>query len=312
MDGWPEGLTSRPALLAGGLTDAELRRLRVARTVVTLRPGGYVAADDPRLDDPAARHVLAIEAAVPHLAPDSVVSHVSAAVLHGLPVWGIPLDRVRVTRDRRSGGRRTRRVHVYAAPLESDEIVEVAGMPVTSVARTVADLARTVAFEEAVVVADGALRPEPHGRGLGRPELFASVERAAHRPGCPNARRAVAFPDGRAEGPGESRSRVAMAMLGLPVPILQHDVRDAAGAFLGRVDFWWPERGTVGEFDGRVKYGRLRKPGQDAAEVVWQEKRREDALRDTGVSVVRWTWDELADFRAPAERIRRAFERHRP
>lgn len=203
MDGWPPGLTPRPALLAAGLSDAELRRLRVARTVVTLRPGGYVAADEPALADPAARHALAVAAALPHLSPDSVVSHGSAAVLHGLPVWRIPLDRVAVTRDRRSGGRRTRRVHVHTAALDPDEVTEVDGMRVTTVARTVADLARTVPFEQAVVVADAALRAEPHGKGLWRGELLASIERGARRPGCPDARRVVRFADGRAEGPGE-------------------------------------------------------------------------------------------------------------
>jgi hypothetical protein len=93
----------------------------------------------------------------------------------------------------------------------------------------------------------------------------------------------------------------------LPVPILQHRFEIAGGA---RVDFWWPEHGTVGEFDGRVKYGRLLRPGQDPAEVLWEEKRREDALRDTGASVVRWVWDEIPTFDPVADRIRRAFARH--
>jgi len=42
---------------------------------------------------------------------------------------------------------------------------------------------------------------------------------------------------------------------------------------------------------------------------VYREKRREDALRDLGLKVVRWTWDELATFIAPAERLCRAFAR---
>jgi hypothetical protein len=131
--------------------------------------------------------------------------------------------------------------------------------------------------------------------------------RSAHRRGNTAALRAVEFADGRAESPDESRSRVAIARCGLPVPILQHRFEIAGGA---RVDFWWPEHGTVGEFDGRVKYGRLLRPGQDPAEVLWEEKRREDALRDTGASVVRWVWDEIPTFDPVADRIRRAFARH--
>jgi hypothetical protein len=36
----------------------------------------------------------------------------------------------------------------------------------------------------------------------------------------------------------------------------------------------------VGEFDGRVKYGPLPKPGQGIGDVLFDEKQREDALCD--------------------------------
>jgi hypothetical protein len=65
----------------------------------------------------------------------------------------------------------------------------------------------------------------------------------------------------------------------------------------------------VGEFDGRVEYGRLLGPGQDAGDAVFAEKRREDAIRDEDWNVLRWVW---ADLRRPdrlAARVRRAFER---
>jgi hypothetical protein len=58
-----------------------------------------------------------------------------------------------------------------------------------------------------------------------------------------------------------------------------------------------------------VKYGRALRPGQTAGDVVFAEKRREDALRDLGFQVVRWTWDELWPFDEVVERIRRAFAR---
>jgi len=90
------------------------------------------------------------------------VSHVSAAVLHGLRVWGIPSDRVHVTRDRcRTGARRGSRVHAHSAPLDAEDVVMVGGVPTTSVARTVVDIARTAPFEQAVVVADSALENGP-------------------------------------------------------------------------------------------------------------------------------------------------------
>ena len=62
----------------------------------------------------------------------------------------------------------------------------------------------------------------------------------------PAARRVLAAADGRADGPGETRSRLLMRTLGLPGPDLQHPVRDRTGHVLGRVDFWWDrERGAA-------------------------------------------------------------------
>ena len=294
-------LVFRPALLAAGVTDDELQRLRAQGRLTALRPGAYVPSADPRLADAAAAHVLAVRAAVPALSGDAVVSHVSAAVVHGLTLWDVPLRRVHVTRDRRSGGRCTDVLHVHSAALAADEVVGVDGIVVTSVERTLADLARTLPFVQALVTADAALhrhRTSPAG-------LADAVARAAGRPGSPRARRVAAAADPRAESPGETRSRLAIVRAGLPPPTLQHEV----GALRARTDFYWEEHRTVGEFDGKVKYGRALRPGQDLGEVLFAEKRREDALRDLGHEVVRWTWHEQPSFAAPAERIRRAFAR---
>ena len=235
------------------------------------------------------------------MSPDAVVSHVSAAAVHGLD----PVERPAGPGPRHAEPPLRRPAHHGAARahggLDVDEVVEVDGVAVTSVPRTLADLARTLPFEQALVVADAAL----HGHRA-TPAAFAeAVARAAGREGSPPARRVVAAADPRAESPGETRSRVAIARAGLPPPALQHDVPE-----LGAVtDFYWEEFRTVGEFDGKVKYGRSLRPGEDPGEAVYREKRREDALRDLGLKVVRWTWDELGTFIAPAERLRRAFAR---
>ncbi|MBA3529941.1 MAG: hypothetical protein H0T91_11670 [Propionibacteriaceae bacterium] len=85
----------------------------------------------------------------------------------------------------------------------------------------------------------------------------------------------------------------------------------ATGEQVGRSDFCWEETRTLGEFDGKIKYGRLLKPGQNPSDVVFAEKLREDALRDLGWQVVRWIWEDLARPRALAERLERAFARGR-
>lgn len=292
-------------MLAAGYSDDELRRMRAGRQLVALRPGAYVTGDDERLRSPADRHLLAIGAALHQLGPGAVVSHASAAVVHRLPLWATPLDRVHVTRNRRSGGRRSRYLHLHAAALDVDEVELVGGIPVTTVARTIADLARALPFEPALVPADAALF-----RHLVTPmDLEDAVERSSNRRGNAAARRVVAFGDGGGQSPGETRSRVALFRAGLPPPRLQRELFSHTGRFIGRVDFDWDELGCVGEFDGEVKYGRELQAGQDPGEVVFQEKLREDALRDAGRQVVRWVWAELSRFEGVVDQLERAFER---
>jgi hypothetical protein len=275
-----------------------------AGELVGVRRGAYVLPGGTP-DRPEARHLMRLMAAGPELADGAVVSHVSAAVVHGLVVWAVPLDRVHVTRARRAGARVTPTLHVHAAVLHPDEVVDVGWAEVTSVARTVVDLARSLPFEQAVAIADDAL----HRRLTTAAELAEVVARSRRRPGSPAARRVVGFADARSESVGESRSRVALHRAGLPPAELQWNAWSRRGDHLGRVDFWWDRFRTVGEFDGQVKYGRLLRPDQEPGEVVFAEKLREDALRDEGLQVVRWTWRELDQFATVAERIRRAFER---
>ena len=191
-------------------------------------------------------------------------------------------------------------MQVHCAPLSPDEIVVVDGIACTSPARTVVDVARTVPFEQAVVTADGALRG-----GLDGPALAAALRRAKGWEGVPAARRVAAFADGRSESVGESRSRVVIAACGLPTPELQWPVRyRGATAY---TDFGWVAQRTVGEFDGKIKYGRTLAAGRTPGEVVYAEKLREDAIRAESWEVVRWTWPDLDDFGPTAKRIRERF-----
>lgn len=302
MDSHTQGLLLRARLLADGFTSAEVQRGRRAGRLVNVRRGAYVRPEDGRLRAAESRHRLLVSATVPRIAAVSVVSHVSAAVAHGLPVWGVPLDRVHVSRDEPTGGRITGVIHRHTAPLSPAEITEVGGMPVTCVARTVIDLARTVPFEQAVVVADAALR----FRMVDPVTLDAALRRATGWPGSPRARRVVAFADGRSGSVGESRSRVALRACGLPVPTPQWKVT-AGGRVLAEVDFGWPELRTVGEFDGRVKYGRGLRSGQSAGDAVFAEKVREDAIRSTGLGVVRWIWADLDAFGPVATRLQNTY-----
>jgi hypothetical protein len=292
----------RPHLLARGYSSDEVQRARRTGELVPVRRGAYLGRGDERLDVPAALHAVLVRATLPTLAPGTVISHVSAALLHGLDVWGIPLDHVHVTRPERSGGRIGSVVHRHVAPLEPTEITSLDGVLVTSLARTITDIARSVPFEQAVVVADSALNMHSDLTSFA---LDAALRRATGWPGAPAARRAIGFARRGAKSPGESLSRIAIARAGLPVPQLQYPVRLAGSVAV--TDFGWVAQRAVGEFDGEVKYGRLVPPGRTPGDVVFAEKVREDAVRALGHGFARWTWDELDDFAPVAARIARSF-----
>jgi hypothetical protein len=297
-------LVLRRDLLRRGLTEAELHRAVRSRELVRLRPGAFLAPADPRWADAAARHAALIDATVPQLAPGAVVSGISAAVLHGLPVWGTSLRTVHVTRDQRSGGRGGQWMRMHVAPLPPRDVVVVGGRPTTSVARTVVDVARTASLETAVTVADAALS----AGAVDADDLARTLREADGRHGVGRARVALAFADAAAESPGESRSRVRMDLSGVAPPVLQHTVEDTVGEYVARVDFWWPREGVVGEFDGLEKYTRSLRAGERVGDALVREKRREDALRSIpGVrTVVRWTWADLEDFAPVAARLPKA------
>lgn len=119
------------------------------------------------------------------------------------------------------------------------------------------------------------------------------------------------FADPRAESPGESLSRWRIHELGFVAPELQTTVSLDTGR--ARLDFEWPDVGVVGEFDGRLKYGADPSlSGREAADAVYAEKLREDAIRRTGRDVVRWGWAQLQEPDQLAQRLSRAGVPRRP
>jgi len=75
------------------------------------------------------------------------------------------------------------------------------------------------------------------------------------------------------------------------MPELQVDLHDEHG-FVGRLDAWYEEAALALEFDGWVKYADPR-GGRSPAQVAWEEKRREDRIRNTDVRVVRIVNDDF-------------------
>lgn len=195
-------------------------------------------------------------------------------------------QRLHVTDGNANHGGRTATRHTHVGVVAPSETVDIDGVPVSSLERTAVDIACTtpLGFAGALAVLDAALR-------LGADRKVMRKMLRATRRGVGQARRALAHADAAAESPGESWCRAQMIEAGLPIPRLQHEFRDQDG-FVARSDFDWAGR-LVGEFDGKVKYQKYLREGEDVTDAVVREKKREDRLRRLGVMVIRWTWSDL-------------------
>ena len=228
---------------------------------------------------------------------DVVVSHRPAAVLYGLQLIDAPKQPT-LTIVRSGGAAAAIASDLRSAGVPPGHRAKLRALPVTTPARTVADLLRELDDHlQAVAFADAALRS-----GVDRDAVEAVLADCGRWPGVRRAAAALAFADDRAESPLESRCRVWFARQGLPAPSPQVRVLDQQGREIARIDFLFREQRTVCEADGRAKY--------DDPEALWREKRREDLLREQALEVVRATWADGEDGgRALAERLRRAFAR---
>jgi hypothetical protein len=140
-----------------GYSYAEMARMTRNAELVRIRRGAYAPPPGSTLD-PRIAHRLLLEATLGQSSAESVVSHQSAAVLYGLPIGNDQLDRVHLTRNRVGQGKVRRYVHVHGLPLDDEDVVQVDEFPVTSLARTVLDIACSFRPLQAVPVGDAALR----------------------------------------------------------------------------------------------------------------------------------------------------------
>jgi len=238
----------------------------------------------------------------PQAGRDVALSHTSSALEHDLRLWDVDLDRVHVTRlDAGAGRTECGVVHHVGLTLASD-LVERRGTLLTHPARAAIETASLTTTESGLVTLDSALQLQL----CTREELDATYALMEHWPGLQRVRIVVRLADGGAQSVGESRTRYLCFTQGLPAPQLQYEVRDAGGSLVGTTDFAWPELGLLGEFDGKVKYCRLLRDGEEPGDAVFREKVREDLLREaTGWTMIRFVWADLYRPGATASRIRR-------
>lgn len=182
-------------------------------------------------------------AAVLATGPGAVLSHRSATALWG--IWGSGAGETHVTVPRKSRSRGSIHRHFGALPL--DEVTRHDGIPVTSAARAVLDLA----VDKGEAAAESALRELEYLGIYGPVSIPALLERHPKHRGAARVRRCLERleddPGGRLRSPLEERFLPFLDAHRIPRPRLNHWITLGDDRF--QVDCYWPEARLVGELD---------------------------------------------------------------
>jgi very-short-patch-repair endonuclease len=298
------GLRALAAGQRGMFTVAQARRLgvgprvleRLVREVHLLHPGRglYAVTEDVDQDVEAWHRHLCVGAHL--LYDDASLTSGSAALAHGLPVWGVDLRRPDLHRpvDRAVGVKAFRVRPRPTNPRRPAPVTTSLGAT-DDVATALVQLALDHGPVAGSVSADHAL----HGGLVTLDQLTDAASLVSSWPGSSRVRAMLGFVDGRSESVGETRCRIELMAHGIQL-VPQVPIREADGSMVGRVDFLVEGTRVVVEFDGKVKYAT------GDANVLWDEKRREDRLRALGYVVVRITWADLERPGVAIAKVRRA------
>ena len=314
-------VVSREALQMRGMSRTSVRLAVAGKRLVRVHHGWFVDAATWRSWYPEQRHAaVAIAVARSQRAGDVLLSHTCGVVLHRLPLYRYVPARAHVTGPGSAGAAKSRSRPStldegiravkgppvrHAADIEQHRHV-IAGLAVTDLARTVADVVGRLPLTTAVAIADAALRQVALPEGSREYDAEAAerlrqriLQCTALQPGARGsvqARWVVHFADGRAASPGESVSRLYFHQLGFEPPQLQVRVDHDAGYY--EIDFGFEGLALWGEFDGHGKYLDAEMLGKSTtAEVLLAEKRREDDIRGrTGRRMIHWESEDIADL----------------
>lgn len=227
----------------------------------------------------AAQRILAAVWTCPEPA---VASHRAAAHLWGLVGFARPAVDVTIVEgaSRRSGDR-----HVHSTlRLPPSHVARIGPIPVTTVARTIFDLAGVEPLGRVERAVDQALaRRECSIEGVHR--VFFQLARRG-RTGTA-AMRVLLEARGETYVPPaselERRARALFERGGLPMPDFEVDLGD--DGWIGRVDCLWRHQQVIVELDGRRYHDGLYRQHAD--------RERDNHLVAAGWRVIRLTWDDI-------------------
>jgi predicted transcriptional regulator of viral defense system len=217
-------------------------------------------------------------AAVLAAGPGAVLSHRSAAALWGLR--GDPATRVEVSVPCKQRSRPG--ITVHYAPLPADEVTDNDGIPTTTAARTLLDLAAILQPQEL----ERTLEQAEANRLTDHTPLDALLTRYPNRQGTKSLR--AILHNGR-HSANATRSELEdrfLALLdahGLPRPEINVWLPDAGV----EVDCLWRARRLIAELDSRKHHATTAAFERDRA--------RDRTLQAAGWRVIRITWRQLHD-----------------
>jgi very-short-patch-repair endonuclease len=210
---------------------------------------------------------------------EAVLSHRSATALFG--IWGSGTGRVHVTVPRK--GRSPKAIRRHFSMLPADERTIVDGIPVTSAARAVLDLAA----ERGEAAAESALREIEYLGIYGEVSLPTLVERYPRHRGAAVVKVCLEKlrddPGGRLRSDLEERFIAFLDAHRIPRPRLNHWLTIGEDRF--QVDCLWPEARLIIELDDLKSHRTRRAFGAD--------RRRDRKLDVAGYRVVRITEGQI-------------------
>lgn len=305
----------RRTLIRSGTTDADIRIAKRDKAIQRIHRGAYLPAtpdeDGEDFEAIEKRYLAKVRAAIEFGGANRYPSHQSAAALLNVPL--LTPDRSSVHFVSTRSGRKSPSIVVHQAKIPADDLVTIGDTTTTSIARTVCDVARQGTFRQAICALDSGLHQARLRHQSIDLESVAARMRFGH--GMPTLLEALPYATDLAESVGEAVSHCFwIEHDAIPMPQLQVAVSAGKGREYRCDAGWFDDDGrllVVGEFDGKFKYHRASAASGHrlTEDVIYEEKLREDAIRDCGIVVVRWTWAELRNPKELERKILDALRR---
>ena len=271
------GAVAHWQLLELGVSRQQIERWLFTGRLVAIHEGIYAVGH------PALAHGGHFMAAVLVGGEGAALSHASAAAHLGLRRSSAAAVDVMVPR---SGERDRDRIRFHRPRIfEPEDVQVIDGIRCTTVARTLVDLAGVLRYEPLELAVEQAERLD-----VLDVKAIADVLARISRPrGVRNLRRCLGAERLDASLTASRLERRFFRLCreaGLERPLVNHRVEVSAGVW-HKVDFFWPALNLAVETDGWATHGTRTAARRD--------RRRDRELRNVGVRVERFMWDDVAD-----------------